>query len=498
MRQTSFKEMSDAAINCEIQVIGNRAFVTGEFPLDAVRKATSYPAEGYRFAPAYNRKIYDPITKEYRRAWDGRVHLFHNKTMSMPSGLVRTVMHELFDLNAEANIVVYDERADSAPKLAKDTGAYNLNGIQFGVGKFDYQLKAMEAALKGKQGILKLATNAGKSEIACAITKYCQLPTLFLVPGVDLLHQTRARFAARLGVPLASIGIIGDGQYAPGEWITISTVDTLHTKKDEPDTLNLMQNVWQLVFVDECHHAGSDTFFDVLELTRAYYRFGLSGTPLDRSDGADLRLIAQTGEVLYEVSNKELIARDISVPTHIEIKRIEQPLVIGSHYRNVHNQAVVKNDFLNDDIVSWVPEQLAKGLQVVVLVREIEHGKLLEKRLRATPHVVQFISGQEETQVRIDALKSFNAGEIRCLIGTSILYQGIDTPNIDVLVMADLGKSKIAVLQALGRGLRKREGKERLLVRDYANFCHKWLTKHSLKRLQMYKNEKCFTISIAA
>jgi superfamily II DNA or RNA helicase len=185
------------------------------------------------------------------------------------------------------------------------------------------------------------------------------------------------------------------------------------------------------------------------------------------------------------------------VPTHIEIKRIELPLVVGSHYKTVHNQAVVKNDMLNGDITAWVPAQMDKGLQVVVLVREIEHGKLLAKLLSAFSHDCQFISGQEDTQVRVDALAAFNAGKIRCLIGTSILYQGIDTPNIDVLVLADLGKSKIAVLQALGRGLRKREGKERLLVRDYANFCHKWLTKHSLKRLQIYKSEKCFTMSIA-
>lgn len=498
MRQLSINPMTSSTIDCVIKIIDNRAFLTGSFPLEEVRKSTSYYADGYRFAPSYNKKIYDSVLKDYRRIWDGKVHLFNKKTQSMPAGLVHTVVQELQKLDEHAHISILDER--HVPTIAEHPEAFNLNGINFGSGNFDYQIKAAKAAIKGKQGILKMATNSGKSSIACAIIKYCQLPTLFLVPGVDLLHQTRNMFSKYLGMPVSDIGIIGDGQYITKPLVTIATVDTLFSRKDDVETFNWLQNIWKMVFIDECHGAGADTTFDVLELVRAHIRIGLSGTPLDRSDGADLKLIAQTGEILYEVSNKELIDRGISVPTHIEIKRIEEPVCTGTHYKTVHNQAVVKNDILNNDISTWVASKLIEKLQVVVLVREIEHGKTLEKLIKSlitVPKHCQFISGQEETQVRIDALEAFNAGKVRCLIGTSILYQGIDTPNIDVLVFADLGKSKIAVLQALGRGLRQREGKTRLLVRDYANFCHKWLTKHSLKRLQMYKHERCFTISLA-
>lgn len=495
MNPSTAQSEEQISYNCRIVVNGNRAFLQGNYPVEVVKDATSYFQEGYRFSPAYSRKIFDPVTKQYRRAWDGKVHLFHGKTQSFPSGLVPTVVRELKKFDETINIDIVENKTEIT--IARDPDGFNLSGIKFGDGKFAYQKQAAIAAIDGKRGILKLATNAGKTDLSCAITKYCRVPTLFLVPGVDLLHQTRARFSKRLEMPIADIGIIGDSQYSPGEWITVATVDSLHSRKDDEDTLKLMHKHWQLVFVDECHSAGSDTFFDVLESISAPYRIGLSGTPLDRTDGADLRLIAQTGEILYEVTNRELIERGISVPTHIEIKKIEEPAVVGSNYKNVHNQAVVKNEILNGDIVRWVPEQLDAGLQVVILVREIEHGKVLEKRLRAVNPACKFISGQEDTQVRQDSLKMFNSGDIRCLIGTSILYQGIDTPNIDALVLADLGKSKIAVLQAIGRGLRIREGKTRLLVRDYANFCHKWLTKHSLKRLQMYKAEKCFTMSIA-
>jgi len=814
------------AINCTFRIAGNRAFLEGDCPIDDVRDATSYFASGYRFSPAYRRK-----------KWDGKIHLFNLKTMSMPAGLVQTVVAALLELDEKAQITVVDTRISATPVVHANKAAFTLEGIEFGKGKYDYQLAAATAAIDAGRGILKLATNAGKSEVAVAVIKYLGLPTVFLVPGVDLLHQTRKRFALRLGVPLNEIGAIGDGLFIVGKLVTIATVDTLHSRQDEPEVKNLLEVVWQVVFVDECfpagtlignrtiesikvgdtvdsfdekrgsfvkkkvvklfksvphamvqvrvgdrtisctaghpfftqngwkaaaaltcsdyvlytslheehsvralpnqypicinkqephsilpfmshrsargtsetcdtsmclvhqpnrvgraatapgkapsvlfnsmlhameaqaqighgetnstkvrssvfrayekeqsyakssrasktksiiaaneletsnswrkratatdprvtavvctglghcsdpnknasdirlpnklqnrhrqqrvkdchrsgrwlplhegaantgqeegrlsswvrvdsvtilkqgsdhtfggvcpdgyvynfevedthtyvangfvvhncHGAGSDTFYDVLDVMTAYFRYGMSGTPLDRSDGANLRLIAQTGEVLYEVSNRELIACGVSVPAHVEIKRIEEPKTTDGHYKTAHTKAVVQNDFLNGDIEQWVPEQVAKGLQVVILIREIAHGAALEKRLRKHVPASLFISGEEETSTRVQALEDLSSGKLRCLIGTSILYQGIDAPNIDVLVFADLGKSKIAVLQAIGRGLRQRHGKERLLVRDYANFCHKWFTKHSLKRLQMYKAEKCFSMSV--
>lgn len=498
-RKTALSTAIDA-VDCSIKIVGNRAFMSGEYPLEFVREVTSYFIDGYNFSPAYKRRIYDPLLKVWRRAWDGRSHLFDLKTKSMPSGLARLVERELKLAAPKSRVSIYDERG-YGPATANDSvNGFQLHGIDFGVGKFDYQIEAAKAALERKQCILKVATNGGKTEIACAVTKYLRTPTLFVVPGIDLLHQTRDRFAKRLGLNLDDIGAIGDSLFTIGEWITIATVDSLDARmKDNLELRKYLHSTVQLMFVDECHTAGSDTFYDVLDAVGAFYRIGLSGTPLDRSDGADLRLIAQTGEIAYEVSNKLLIDRDVSVPVEVEIKRVDLPKVGGGNYKSVQKNAIVNNDHLNGDIARWVPEQLRAGQQVLVLVNTIEHGKLLEGMLQSAYGAdVKFLHGSESTQVRRDTLACFTAGSIRCIIGTSIMRTGIDTPAIDIIVFADIGKSKIAALQAIGRGLRSRPGKTRLLVRDYANFCHKWLTKHSLKRLQIYKQEKCFGLRVAA
>lgn len=493
-----------APVDCHIHIVGNRAFLRGVYPYDFVREVTSYYVDGYRFAPAYNKRTWNTAEGKWQRLWDGRCHLFDPKTRSMPSGLVGLLRRELREADPQARIAIQNDNLARAPAAANDPSGFNLHGISFGVGKFDYQLEAAKAVLGAQQCILKVATNGGKTEIAAAVTNYLRVPTVFIVPGVDLLHQTRERFALRLGIPLEEIGIVGDSEFQLGAWITLATADSLFAKKDQiPELRDAMQKVWQLMFVDECHTAGSDTFYDVLDSINAFYRVGLSGTPLDRSDGADLKLIAQTGAIAYDVSNKLLIERGISVPVDVEIRRVDEPKVEGANYESVHSRGVTNNDILNNDIVKWVSERAAENRQVLILVRKVAHGKVLEKALRQCVDTCKFLHGSETTEVRRNTLRGYDAGELQVLIGTSILYQGIDTRAIDVIVFADLGKSKIAALQAIGRGLRVRAAtatrpeKKRLLVRDYANFCHKWLTKHSLRRLKIYKDEKCFNISVA-
>lgn len=337
------------------------------------------------------------------------------------------------------------------------------------------------------------------TECACALTKHLAIPTVFLVERLELLHQTRKRFALRLGLPLEDIGIIGDSHCQIGSWITVATPKSLGTQIKKG---NVVPGLWQMVISDESHHVGSDTHYEVLNSIPAYYRFGMSGTPLNRSDGADLRLIAQTGPVLYDVPNKLLVARGISVQPYVEMVTIDEPYIPESTtWAKVHRLGVVENEALNQKIIEKTLQHLSDGKQVLILVDVIKHGDYLDNRLgRAVrslrfPTHHQFINGKEDTAVRIKALEDFKTGTTKCLIATPILDEGVDVPCIDVLILAGGGKSKIRLLQRAGRGLRTGKGKKKLLIIDFANFTHRYLLKHSLQRLRTYKGEECFVIS---
>lgn len=460
----------------ELHIYDSGAKLVGNFPMGLVRIGTSYPVQGAQFSKAYKRGV-----------WDGRKHLFNKKTGAFPLGLIKTVQGILE--SAGHPVLVEDHRI---PPSIKEDG-YDLEGVEF-VYPYDYQQEACEAAVEAKQGILKLATNAGKTECACAITKHLGVKTMFVVSTKELLYQAKARYEKRLGLNEGDVGLIGDGHFAPGKWITIATVGTLKSRINKPECQEFLASV-ELLFLDECHHAGSEIWYTVSVLCPAYYRYGLSGTPLDRTDGANLRLIAATGEIIYEVTNKFLVDRGISAKAEIIWDKVTTPVLKKRiAYPTAYKQGVVENPDLVKKIVEWTLIFHEMKLSTLILVEEISQGRILDDSIWNNdagvfvPH--EFINGEEDTGTRQRALDDFANRNLPVLIASTILDEGVDVPTIDTLILAGSRKSRIRTMQRLGRGLRG----QKLIVVEFSNFTNKYLLKHSLERYEDYKKEDCFPL----
>jgi superfamily II DNA or RNA helicase len=422
----------------------------------------------------------------------------------MPAGLVTHVVRELKKLDPKMRISVVDSREDSIPAIGS-RGLDVCGKLQgkFGTGIYDYQMSAAEKALEAKRAILKIATNGGKTAIAAAIINHLSIPTLFVVPGVELLGQTLKSFEDMLGIPAEEIGTIGDSSFSVGEWVTIAIADSLANRLED-GSLDEHKNRWQMLFVDECHTAGAETLYAALSALPAYFRFGLSGTPLDRSDGGTLRLIAQTGEVVYEVRNKLLVERGISVQPLVHLMKVDQPIIpktrnkVKVKYAEVEDEGYVNNEHLNSRIAEAAIKFINDEKQCIILINKLQQGENILKLLQDRGCADGFFThGQvKPASLRKEALEKFVSGEYRYLIGSKILDQGIDMDCIDVMFFAGGGKATIPTLQRSGRGLRSGRGRTEVILVDVVNLCHKFLTDHSAKRLQTYKDEECFKISI--
>lgn len=463
---------------CEIHIYGSHSKITGEFDPNLVRTVTSYPVEGAEFSPSYRKKL-----------WDGRKHLYNLRTGSFPTGLITLVKTTLE--NNDTRVTVVDHREEPDPKGR----TFELANVKM-EGKFDYQLEACKTAIQHKQGIIRIATNGGKSTVCAGVVQYLKLKTLIIVPSRELLYQFRKSLQGRLGVGDKEVGIIGDGNWEPGTWATIAIVDTLESRIDQEECQEFLKTI-QVLFFDEAHRLGSETWYTVSTLCPAFYRFGMSGTPLDRSDGADLRLIAATGDVIVNIPNKFLVDRGVSARAQIIFDSITDPVLDRKkkfQYQTVYKQCVTANPALLKKVVEWAKIFHAKGLGLLILVEEIEHGKAIDEALwtdtdgQFIPH--QFIHGSEDTETRSSALKDFAEGRLPVLISSRILDEGVDVPTIDAMILAGSRKSKIKTLQRLGRGLRG----EKLILVEFANYCHKHLVEHSLQRLNDYRAEECFDI----
>ena len=217
------------------QVVG-----ADEKTLKMLDKALAMDVPGARFAPHFKRGL-----------WDGKRHMFSLARQTFAKGLQHHVERLLTELELDYEIVDLRKRVFPAPDISK-IDAKMLKGVTLR----PYQVAAARQALAAQTGILWLATNAGKTEVLCAIAKVLgDYRCLVLVHEKTLLAQTRERLALRLGTIEEHIGIIGDGRFDP-KHITVATIQSLTRKTSLAKEAIIKQYLGTIkqLHVDEAHH----------------------------------------------------------------------------------------------------------------------------------------------------------------------------------------------------------------------------------------------------
>lgn len=446
-----------------------------------VKDAVSYYPKGYKYTNVYKKGL-----------WDGRKSLYNHFSDSFPTGLLPAVLKNLD--NAQVSYTLEDRRV--RPPLAGD--GYELNGITLR----DYQVEAVARALEAGRGILDMSVGSGKTEIACSLIKAIGRRTLFIVHLKTLLIQTVERLKERLGVEPAVFGF-GSAEFGD---ITVATIQSLH--RYLPDITQYLKE-FDVVIADEAHHIGDNTFMEVLSKIPAYYRFGLSGSPLDRTDGGSLYTIGALGDVIYQVQPSELIEQGVLVKPKVLVIPISS--FNTSVYKNktefdqindwneLYEYAIVTNKERNEVVVETA-DQLLNELDrpnVMVMVREIEHGHLLKKMLESRlGTTVPFLWGSTKNNSLVTNMEDYKAGKIKCMVVSTIFDEGVDIPNISSMIIASGGSSPIKSIQRVGRGIRRISGKDDVVIVDFMDEFHRITKNHSNKRIKNYLKEKNFQVTI--
>jgi len=333
------------------------------------------------------------------------------------------------------------------------------------------------------------------TEVAIATTKFLEKRTLFLVHRKELLNQTYERYKKRLSGK--SLGKIGDSnEIGLDSDIVIATFQTLDSWFNKNrQRFKQFLNSFYVGFWDECHHASSTTFYRVgMYMHNCHYRFGLSGTPFRRDNLANMKLMAITGPIVYSKLAKEGIDEGHLSDIEVRILDSHKPLeleAIPLSWQREYEYGIVRHEGRNQKIVYTAKDHFTRGDRVLILVRMIEHGKILQRMLSQGQNVpAVFLHGISETWKREKMKKRFNDKGDFIMISSSIFSEGVDIPEINVLIKASGGKAEAVVIQETGRGLRKKKDGGRLIVYDFNDIGWKYLSKHSKRRIEIYRNEE--------
>jgi superfamily II DNA or RNA helicase len=354
----------------------------------------------------------------------------------------------------------------------------------------NYKFMGTSAGFHWPHGVLQIATGGGKTELAVAMCQAIPVPTMFIVHRKHLVTQAKDRFA-KYGI---TAGQIGDGVFDPDPTgVTVATVQTLDRLFKEGDNEKIKQFLGaEQVFFDEAHLAaskiavGNQLVAVARQFRRAYYRWGLTATPFMKDEYSNQLLMGCTGDRLAHISNDDLIKSKHLVPPRVVI--IEMPDV-GKPYGwpECYDSGIILNQTRNKRIID---ELAACPKPAMVMCTRLSHAKALHKRAERKGITLPAVQcGETKNKDRTRVIADLQSGKEKAIIATTIYDEGVDIPNLRTIILAGGGKSTIAQLQRLGRGLRTHRGKYEVLVIDFDDQTGKVLKRHSRARRKVWKDE---------
>lgn len=331
----------------------------------------------------------------------------------------------------------------------------------------DHQVRTIKAMLKTNKALLALPTSAGKSAIMTAFMKITNIPTLILTD--------RSTLGAQLADGFRQAGL--DCGFCAGNGVRqgFNMVSTIQSVKKLGDI-----HRFQAVLVDECHRSSSKSFQDFFTSFGCPLKYGFSASPSNGNllDFAKIR--QHLGSIAIQVKADELIENEVMAKPIIRL--VETDCQPTFDYNSAYDLGIVKNELRNNQIKEIVDLHRDIG-GICILVRMIEHGEILENLIEGSV----FLRGEDSLQKRQEIIEKFNNGEIPVLIGSGILNEGISISNMKVCAMTSSGKATTQTIQKIGRVLRITPDKKEGIFYDFVDIGNKYLYKHSLARIKLYK-----------
>ena len=329
-----------------------------------------------------------------------------------------------------------------------------------------------------KRALLISATGTGKTYAsAFAMRELGFKRVLFLVHRASLAVQAKKSYQRVFGSTI-SVGLVGASYHEYDRDYIFATVETLnrdvHLQMYDPAEFDC-------IILDEAHHSSANTYQKVMNYFTPRLFLGMTATPDKRNDN-------DSGENIYEIFNHQ-IAYEIRLQ-----QAMEEDLLCPFHYFGITDLSVVQdtksknlseedfNKLVCDERVKLVIEQSnyygysgdrVKGLVFCSRNREC---KELSKKFNEFGYRTVALSGEDSEMVRQDAFERLAMDErdaavdktpIDYIFSVDVLNEGVDIVEVNQVIMLRPTQSPIVFIQQLGRGLRKAEAKEYVVILDF-------------------------------
>ena len=476
-----FKKLNDAYLKFE----GDKA------DLQTLSDYFTFKVPGAHFTPAYK-----------NRYWDGKIRLANLRDNTIYAGLVQDIAKFSKDLDIQ---VEFEGTKSNMPGVAQNVSDKILDGFldaldpHSGGKKIqmrDYQVEAFKEGVRKQRMLCLSPTASGKSLIIYALARWWRethdKKILIIVPTINLVTQMMSDFIDYSQDKFHDMhGIMGGVDKNTDKRVVVSTWQSIHKKSAGYFAQ------FGSVLVDEVHHAQSKSIQSIMnKLVVCPDRIGMTGT-IQEAKTHELVLKGLFGPIQKITSTKELIERDQISDVKIQLLRLNYPdedkkLVKDMNYQDeiAHIiQHTKRNNFIS---------KLAADLpgNTLVIFGRISHGKDIHSLTSALSEKdVHYIAGETDKESREMTRQFAEKNNVIIIASLGVFSTGVNIRNLHNLIFAHPSKSKIKVLQSIGRILRKTDDGKPATVYDIVDDIKyksrdNFTLRHAGERFRFYTEEK--------
>ncbi|MEN1940810.1 DUF3427 domain-containing protein [Luteimonas sp. MJ174] len=323
------------------------------------------------------------------------------------------------------------------------------------------------------RNLLVSATGTGKTVMAALDYQRLRkrLPRsrlLFVAHRKEILDQSLATF--RHALRDAAFGELWVGGDRPARFEHVfASIQSLSARGLD----NLSADHFDVVIIDEFHHAAAPTYKALLDHLLPRELLGLTATPERGDDEPILQWFG--GRIAAELRLWDAIDQHRLVPFAY------YGIADGADYRNVSwrrgrgydpqelSQLVTGDHVLARRIIANALQTLPnpETMRALGFCVSVAHARFMAEQFNAANLPAVAVWADSPREERRQALQALAAGEIRIVFSVDLFNEGVDVPSVDTLLLLRPTDSPTVFLQQLGRGLRREPNKNVCTVLDF-------------------------------
>ena len=416
------------------------------------------------------------ISDEFNELWN------HPASVELTPKIIETYRERYIQTQKQGRNVlreVIESSQSLVPNSMQQTFTNALNGL---------------VIKKEKRALLVSATGTGKTYAAAFAMRDLVYPperVLFLVHREQIAIQALKTFS-KVFPKGKKLGLLSGNHKDIDADFVFATMQTV----SKEDVLKLFTpETFDVIIIDEAHRAGSKSYSEkIMQYLKPKFWLGMTASP-SRTDGFDIFSLFDHN-IAHEISLKQALETDLLCPFHyfgvtdLDLGEKED----DPEYRDFNKlTSIVRVEHILSKAKYYGHGQgRLKGL---IFCSRNDEAQELARLMRQKNIRCEALSGSDSQEKRLEAIDRLTGDDkdeqgLDYIITVDIFNEGVDIPDVNQIIMLRPTQSPVIFVQQLGRGLRKAENKDFLVVLDFiGNYRNNYMIPIALSSDRTYNKD---------